>query len=335
MDCEEEVGNYPRTKFFFMNFSSFKLYHLALLFLALATFSACGDDEEEPMELSIVETAQSDSELSSLVAALTQADLVTTLSGDGPFTVLAPTNAAFQALLNGNDDWNALSDIPNDLLTSVLTFHVLSGRVAAADLNTGYEPTLSAGPNGAGISLQVSTDGGVTFNNSAGPTATDINTTNGIVHKINEVMLPKNIVELAQANPNFSILVDALTDSRHTTDFVGTLTGAGPFTVFAPTNDAFVALLANNDDWNGLEDIDIDVLASVLSYHVVAGANVQSSQLTDGQEITAFSGGTLTIDLDGGAKVETTSGQSVPIVAADVQGTNGVIHGISSVLSAQ
>ncbi len=317
-----------------MNFSSFKLYHLALLFLALATFYACGDDEE-PMELSIVETAQTDTELSSLVAALTQANLVNTLSGDGPFTVLAPTNAAFQALLDGNADWNALSDIPNDVLTSVLTFHVLSGRVAAADLNTGYEPTLSKGPNDAGVSLQVSTDGGVTFNNSASPTATDINTTNGIVHKIDQVMLPKNIVELAQANPNFSLLVDALTDPRHTTDFVGTLTGAGPFTVFAPTNDAFVALLATNDDWNGLEDIDINILASVLSYHVVNGANVQSSQLMDGQEITVLSGGTLTVDLDGGAKVETTGGQSVPVIVVDVQGTNGVIHGVSSVLLAQ
>lgn len=337
MDDKSEVGIYPRTKILFMNFSSFKLYHLALLFLAFATFSSCGDDDDdnEPMELSIVETAQGDEDLSTLVAALTQADLVTTLSGDGPFTVFAPSNAAFQALLDGNPDWNALTDIPNDVLTSVLTFHVLSGEVLAADLSTGYETTLSTGPNGEGVSLQVDTDGGVTFNNSATPTATDISTTNGVVHKINQVMVPKNIVELAQANPNFSTLVAALTDSRHTVDFVGTLVSEGPFTVFAPTNEAFQALLDSDDNWNSLADIDIDILASVLSYHVVSGANVQSSQLTDGQEIEAFSGGTLTIDLDSGVNVETTGGQSVPVVVANVQGTNGVIHGISSVLLAQ
>lgn len=315
-----------------MNFSSFKLYHLALLFLALATFSACGDDEEPEMELSIVETAQANSDLSTLVAALTQANLVTTLSGDGPFTVFAPTNEAFQALLDGNGDWNALTDIPNDVLSSVLTFHVLSGNVKAADLNTGYETTLSAGPNNEGVSLQIDTDGGVIFNNSALPLTTDIETTNGTIHTIDEVMLPPNVVGHALGNPNFSMLVAALTDSRHSADFVGTLSGDGPFTVFAPTNEAFQALLDSNDDWNSLEDIDIDLLATVLSYHVVNGANVQSSQLVDGQEITVLSNGTLTIDLDGGAKVESTSGQSVPVIVADVQGTNGVIHGISSVL---
>ncbi len=313
-----------------MNFFSIKLRHLFILLLALATFSSCGDDE--PMEMFIVETAQADDDLSSLVAALTQANLVTTLSGDGPFTVFAPSNAAFQALLDSNPDWNALSDIPNDVLTSVLTFHVVSGRVAAADLTTGYVPTLSAGPNGEGISLQVDVTNGVTLNNSATPTATDISTTNGIVHKIDAVMLPPNVVGLALNNPAFSTLVAALTDTRHTTDFVGILSGAGPFTVFAPTNDAFQELLDSNDDWNSLADIDIDLLATVLSYHVVNGANVQSDELTDGQQITAFSNGTLTVDLSDGVNIGTSSDQSVPVIVPNVQSTNGVVHGISSVL---
>lgn len=309
------------------------MYHFAILFLALATFSSCGDDE--PMELSIVETAQFDEELSSLVAALTQANLVTTLSGDGPFTVFAPTNAAFQALLDSDPAWDELSDIPNDVLTSVLTFHVVSGRVLAEDLVDGYEPTLSAGPNGEGVSLKVDVTGGVKFNNTATPTATDIITTNGVVHKIDQVMMPPNVVGLALANPIFSSLVAALTDTRHTTDFVGTLSGDGPFTVFAPTNAAFQALLDSNSDWNSLADIDIDVLANVLSYHVVAGVNAQSDELMDGQSIDAFSGGTLTINLDGGVKVETTGGQSVLVDVADVQGSNGVVHAIGSVLSEQ
>jgi len=313
-----------------MNFFPIKMYHLCILFLAIATLSSCGDDE--PMELSIVETAQADNDLSSLVAALTQANLVTTLSGDGPFTVFAPTNNAFQELLDSNADWNNLSDIPNNVLTSVLTYHVVSGRVLEADLNTGYEPTLSAGPNGEGVSLQVDITGGVTLGNTATPTTTDIETTNGIVHKINKVMLPPNVVGLTLANPNFSILVAALTDSRHSTDFVEVLSGDGPFTIFAPTNEAFQALLDSNDDWNSLADIDIDLLATVLSYHVVSGANVQSSQLSDNQEINPLTNGNLTIDLNGGVKVESTSGQSVPVIVADVQGTNGVIHGISSVL---
>jgi len=314
-----------------MNFFSIKFYQLAILFLALATFSSCGDDED-PMDLSIVQTAQADDDLSSLVAALTQANLVSTLSGDGPFTVFAPTNAAFQELLDSNADWNALSDIPNDVLTNVLTYHVVSGRVAAADLNTGYETTLSTGPNGEGVSLQVDITGGVKLANIATPIETDIVRSNGIIHKIDKVMLPPNVVGFALANPNFSTLVAALTDSRHTTDFVGVLSGDGPFTVFAPTNTAFQELLDSNEDWNSLADIDIDLLATVLSYHVVNGANVQSSQLIDDQNINPLTNGNLTIDLSSGVQIETTSGQSVPVIVADVQGTNGVIHGISSVM---
>ncbi len=312
-----------------MNFFSIKFYHFAILFLALATLSACGDDE--PMELSIVETAQATDDLSTLVAALTQAGLVNTLSGDGPFTVFAPTNAAFQEFLDDNG-YSSLADVPNAALASVLTYHVVSGRVLAADLTDGYVPTLSAGPNGEGISLQIDLSSGVKLGNTATPTTTDISTTNGIVHIIDKVMSPPDAVDLALANPLFSTLVAALTDTRHTTDFVGILKGAGPFTIFAPTNDAFQALLNTNDDWNSLADIDIDLLATVLSYHVVSGANVQSSQLSDNQEVSPLTNGTLTIDLSNGVKVETTSGQSVPVIAPDVQGSNGVIHGISSVL---
>ena len=106
----------------------------------------------------------------------------------------------------------------------------------------------------------------------------------------------------------------------------------GPYTVFAPTNSAFQALLDSNASWNSLADVPIATLEAVLKYHVFAGGNVQSGQLTDNQEITMFSGGKVTVDLSSGAKLETTSGQSVVISITDVQGTNGVIHAIDSVL---
>jgi transforming growth factor-beta-induced protein len=144
-------------------------------------------------------------------------------------------------------------------------------------------------------------------------------------------MLPPSVVNLALNNPNFSILVSALTRSDLTTDYVSILSGDGPFTVFAPTNDAFIALLDSNDDWNTLDDIPVATLEAVLNYHVVSGANVQSKELTDEQEVTAL-GGTFTIDLTGGAKIKTTSNQSVNIVLTDVQGSNGVVHVIDAIL---
>jgi uncharacterized surface protein with fasciclin (FAS1) repeats len=303
-----------------------------LLCLNLFTFSACGsDDDTNDTKLDIVGTASANDDLSTLVEALTQAGLVSTLQGAGPFTVFAPTNAAFQELLDSNPDWNTLSDIPAEVLANVLKFHVLAADIKAADLTDSYVTSLATGPNDEQVVLQIDVTGGVKFNNGATPITTDIETTNGTVHVINKVMLPPSVVNLALNNPNFSSLVAALTRSDLTTDYVSILSGNGPFTVFAPTNGAFQALLDSNPDWNTLNDIPVATLEAVLNYHVVNGANVQSRQLTNNQSITTL-GGTMTVDLTSVPKLETTSNQTVNIVLTDAQGTNGVVHVVDAVL---
>ena len=303
------------------------------LFLSFGLLTSCSDDDpviEKPKN--IVGLAVADSNLSVLVAALQKADLVSALQADGPYTVFAPTDAAFQALLDSNDSWNSLDDIPVETLKSVLLFHVISGEVKAADLSNTYVNTLSTGPNDEMLSLQVEVDGAVEFNGDSKPIATDVMASNGVIHTIDKVMLPANVVTLALNNSGFTSLVAALTDSRHTTDFVSLLKEDGPYTIFAPTNDAFQALLDSNDSWNSLADIPIATLEAVLKYHVFAGGNVQSDELSDDQEITMFDGNIVTVDLSSGAKLDTSSGQSVTISLTDVQGTNGVVHVVSSVL---
>jgi uncharacterized surface protein with fasciclin (FAS1) repeats len=295
----------------------------------------CDDDDDNPTvpdSKSIAELASETDNLSILVQALELTDLDGTLDGEGTFTVFAPDNAAFDSLLASNDDWNSLTDIPTETLRNVLLFHVLGSTVESTDLTDTYVNTLATGPNDENLSLQIQVEGGIVFNDFAMTNNTDIEANNGVIHTIDAVMMPKNIVALALSNDNFSILVSALTDGRHTTDFVATLNAAGPYTVFAPTNEAFEALLASNDDWNSLGDIPIETLAAVLSYHVVDNANVQSSELTDGQTIGLFSGGTIEVDLDNGAELITTSGQTVKVIITDVQGTNGVIHAIDKVM---
>jgi uncharacterized surface protein with fasciclin (FAS1) repeats len=310
-----------------------KLFLLGVLTLGLFTFSSCGEDDDPQMgvEPDIVELAQGIDELSTLVAALQQVNLVSTLQGDGPFTVFAPTNAAFQALLDSNDDWNSLEDIDDATLTSVLLFHVLGAKVNAKDLENSYVTTASTGPNDEQIVLQIDVDGGVTFNGTTMPIQTDVAASNGVVHTVDEVMLPPNVVDLALNNPQFSILVQALTRADLTTDYVSVLTGTGPFTVFAPTNAAFEALLASNMDWNSLDDIPVETLEAVLNYHVVNGGNVQADELVDGAPVTTL-GGELTVNLTDGAKLETSSGQTVNIIITDVQGANGVVHAVDTVL---
>lgn len=313
------------------------LFLFSLLLSGVAFMSSCSDNEDDvvitptPTTPSIVDLATGTDDLNMLEAALVRADLVSALQGAGPFTVFAPTNDAFQKLLDSNPDWNSIDDIDVDVLKSVLLFHVVSGDVKSGDLRDGYVSTLSMGPNDRAISLKIQATGGVKFNNSASPSKVDVAASNGVVHIIDAVMIPPTVVDIALGNENFSSLVAALTRSDLTADFVSTLSGNGPFTVFAPTNDAFQALLESNSEWTTLADIPVATLEAVLSYHVVNGANVQSSELTDAQEIATL-GGKLTVDLDSGAQLLTSSDQRADIIITNVQGTNGVIHVVNTVL---
>ncbi|WP_299136151.1 fasciclin domain-containing protein [uncultured Tenacibaculum sp.] len=312
---------------------NFKTVLTLSLLLCLSSFTSCSDDDViDEKQKDIVELASATSTLSTLVSAVQKAGLVDALKADGPFTVFAPTNDAFQALLDSNSSWNSLDDIPVETLKTVLMFHVLTSKVKSTDLSNVYVNTLATGPNDENLSLQVETTGGVEFNGDSKPVTVDVEARNGVVHIIDKVMLPPNVVTLALNNSGFTNLVTALTDSRHTTDFVSVLKGDGPFTVFAPTNRAFEELLASNSSWNSIGDIPIATLDAVLKYHVVNGANVQSKQLTNNQEVTMLSGDKITVDLSSGAKLKTTSNQSVVISSTDVQGANGVIHVVDSVL---
>lgn len=307
-----------------------------MLFLILVSVSACSEDDD-PMDepMTIVETAQATDDLSLLVEAVIAADLVDALNS-GTFTVFAPNNAAFQALLDSDPTWNAIEDIPVSVLTSVLLFHVVEGEVRAGDLSDTYVNTLSTGPNSEPLSLQVTTTGGVTFDGDALPLTTDVEASNGVVHIIDKVMMPNSLVEFALGNPDFSTLVQALTRPSFNGVFVTTLSGVGPFTVFAPNNAAFDALIAAVPAWNSLDDIDDATLQAVLSYHVFDGGNVQADQLSDGQTITMFSGDDLTFDLSSGAAISTPGNTDpVNILLTDVQGTNGVIHVVENVLLQQ
>jgi uncharacterized surface protein with fasciclin (FAS1) repeats len=294
-----------------------------------AALAACGSSEDTTMapQPNLVELAQSNPNLSILVEAVVAANLQGTLSGTGPFTVFAPTNEAFAALLTelGVTKAELLANKP--LLTAVLTYHVLPARVLKAGIPLGRAITTVQGgifKIDAVASAAVINDG---RNRTSTITATDIAASNGVVHVIDKVILPadKNIVETALALPDFSILVEAVVAAN----LQDTLSGTGPFTVFAPTNAAFAALLTEL----GVSKADLlsnpALLTKVLTYHVLAG-QVLKADVVPGTQPATVEGETFSIDAS--LVVTDQRMRTAHIVATDVLTSNGVIHVLDQVI---
>jgi transforming growth factor-beta-induced protein len=256
----------------------------------------------------------------SLSAALAKVNLATTFMESGAYTVFAPTNDAFAAFLS-NAGFSGLSEVPNDVLTNVLLYHVVGAEVLSTGLSNGYVSTLLTSFDDNAVTLLVDLTSGVSLNSSATVTTADVDATNGVIHIIDEVLSPPSVVDIAINNPNFSTLVEAVVKA----ELVETLSGEGPFTVFAPTNDAFDALFADLGV-GGIADLTKEQLVPILTYHVVAD-NVLSTELADGS-VATVNGANITIAVGPPATINTDS----EISAVDVQGTNGVVHVISKVL---
>ena len=301
------------------------------LALSLAVLlGACGDSSDTnpaaPTQ-NVVQLAQGNPDLSILVEAVVAADLAGTLSGSGPFTVFAPTNAAFAALLTelGVTKAQLLADKP--LLTAVLQYHVLGTRVLKAQIPLGKAISPLAGGIFK-IDLQageaVITDG---RNRTARIVATDVPATNGVVHVIDRVILPadKNLVETAQAIPDFSILVDAVVAAG----LAPTLSGPGPFTVFAPTDAAFAALLAELGVTKDQLLADTSLLTAVLTYHVI-GARVLKADVVPGVQPATVQGESFTISP--ALAITDRRARASNIVVTDVITSNGIIHVIDRVI---
>ncbi|MGE5944850.1 MAG: fasciclin domain-containing protein [Flavobacteriales bacterium] len=269
-----------------------------------------------------------------MVAALDRAGLVETLNGSGQFTVFAPTNDAFQAFLTANG-FASLNDVPVSVLTQVLLNHVVLGDNVSTSLSTGYVNTLATyGDTDLNLSMFVNTAGGVKLNGVSNVELADIDATNGVIHVVDAVIGLPTVVTFALADPTFEILVSALTRETSFT-FVNTLstangTNPAPLTVFAPTNAAFVNLL-DELSLTSLADVPTDTLAAALTMHVVAGANVQSSALTNNMPIPTL-GGNITANVTGGATLTDANGRISNIIYTDVQAANGVVHVIDKVI---
>jgi len=306
---------------------------VAALAFSAALVGACGGSDDDPGTLA--EVAQENG-FTALIAAAQRAGLDDELAAATTnATVFAPTNAAFASLATqlGFADASAMVNaLPPQALASILSYHLLPAPRTAADLAAGGATQATAYSfGGSAATLGISTTNGVRVTDAAltqaNVTSANVEASNGLIHVIDKVLVPPGVltvVQMAQVNPAFTSLVGAVVQAGLADD----LSQAGPFTVFAPTNDAFAAIASTVA---GLSNAQ---LQTVLTYHVV-GAQVLSSDISFGAPVTTLSGQTFTINAGTPpqiARITDTTATPAGIVAVDVRASNGVIHVVDKVL---
>lgn len=304
------------------------------IFLAamMFVFSACQKMDVRPPrdtdKKTISQLVSTTSGFELLKAALSRTGLTDELNKPGTFTVFAPTNDAF--IRAGFKTAADIAKADKEVLKGIILYHALGSRVTAGaipEANNTSVTTLQGSP------LFATRRGNAVSVNGIRVIRADIFASNGVIHVIDRVLIPAsgNIVQTAIANPNFSYLVAAVVRASNSTlDVAGALSGAGPFTVFAPVNQAFID--AGFPTIESINNAPQATLQRILLYHVV-GARVFSSQLSNGPVPTLLTPQTVGINLSGPTVLgNANGGQASRIIITDVLATNGVIHAIDRVL---
>merc|ERR1719410_1122594 len=267
------------------------------------------DTVMRPYTHTIVDIAAGNSDLSTLVGALQSTGLDTTLSGTGPFTVLAPTNDAFAAIV-----------VPTNttILTDILTYHVIGSEVVSSALSSGL---VADTVNGQSVTALL--ESGVFFYDSMGMkaevTVADVYASNGVIHIIDAVLIPDGTINDITGN---IVALTSLDIALDATGLDATLSGTGPFTLFAPSN---VALSAFNGE----------ITEDLLTYHVLAGKTLAADVPTTPTELSTVNGDSITVFQNattGAVTVTDAAGNMASVTTANIVGTNGVVHIIDMVL---
>ncbi|GAB3238575.1 hypothetical protein GCM10027346_31330 [Hymenobacter seoulensis] len=330
--------------------SILRVLALWLCGLATVSLSACDDDDDtlpDNSSQNIVQVAQGNASFSTLVAAVTKANLGTTLSGTGPFTVFAPTNDAFAKLAPPFNNAANITAITNqaqiDQLRGILLYHVVGASLPASDIPNGASNRTTARPastvGGAAINdntLYITKNTtGVFLNGSTRVVTADVSASNGVIHAIDNVLMPPSqtiaglVVSSASSTtaPEFTLLLEALQRPAAAAILAAAGSSSANVTVFAPTDAAFRALLGTAP-LSSVSDAD---LTAILSRHVITSGRVFSSDLAPGTVATL--GGNVTVAAAGnGFTVRGGNGTAATITAANLLATNGVVHVINQVI---
>ncbi len=312
-----------------MHFKKF----VALSIFAFAMFSCNSDDDNAGALPSLYEKAQQQPSLSTFVAAVDHAGLRQSLDGSSTFTVLAPTNQAFEEFFLENG-YSGVSSIPTATLKELLFNHLVASNIKKNQFNSGYMKTYAtvSSANNNKISLLVEADNDVEFNGSSKIITPNLLARNGTLHIVDKFISIPTIYDHIKNNPDLLTLKTALARDIASPTFLALSQNVGLFTVFAPRNDAFTSFLA---EFNiaSLNDVNPSELEGILSYHVVPVGNFLQNTFSNNQVLPTLQGQTLIVTLTGGGtKITDVNGRASTIFFADIQGSNGVIHVVDKVL---
>ncbi|MFZ4680454.1 MAG: fasciclin domain-containing protein [Flavobacterium sp.] len=317
---------------------------IGIAFLAVSVLSCSDDNESQP---TIVDIASDNADFSILVRALERTDLVSTLDGSGQFTVFAPTNAAFTTFFNSLGTGVTVENVDAAVLKKILLNHVIGDEIKSGELPAAtYASTLSpfnTSVNAPTISMFVQKAGSVvtinggSANGGATVTTADLDASNGVIHVVGNVIAIPTVVNHVIANPDFDTLqtVVTSTDQAAVLGALSGLTATAPATLFAPNNAAFTAALGAGGFAYSATAAQV---TKVLQYHVTTAGNVRSSQLANNQVVPMFTSPVLNVTVILGTSnpvtvdIKDTQNILSRVFQADIQASNGVIHGVNKVL---
>lgn len=303
-------------------------------FVGLSIMSCEKDDKPNTPTATLYEVAQQNDNLSTFVQAIDLAGVKQSFESTSKFTVLAPTNAAFNDFLMENN-YNGVDAIPVDVLKQLLFNHLLNANFKTENFNAGFITTFAYVPaaNNRKISLLVDNSDGVKFNASSKIITSNLAAKNGYLHIVDKVISVPTMYDHIKNNPDLTILKSAL--DRNTASPVRNILSAGvqaPYTFFAPSNAAFTAYF-DAINIETIAEIDDVQLQKILEYHIVPSSNISQSSFQNNEVLNTFQGQTLTVTLTGGGrKLTDVNGRVSTIIYGDMQGSNGIIHSIDVVL---
>lgn len=316
----------------------FKIDYIPFILLVLATNFSCNTDDginSNPLPTTnLIEVATAKADLTTFLTALERADLTASLQANVQYTVLAPTDAAFNGFLAING-FGGINDVPVSTLKQLLMNHMLAGLIDVSNLTLlqkNYLETQAEGPaSGTQLALYFDATDGLTFNGESKVTEADLLASNGVLHIVDTVVELPTIETFTSTDDNLKDLDTAFDLISPVSTLPETLkeSESGPFTLFAPTTHAFEVLLASDSNWNSLSDIDETLLTAILEHHVLNG-NTSTEELAPESMFTTLEGDEITLNaLDGNIEITDGSGNTGIIIANDIKGlqtTNGIIH---------